>query len=135
MLPSTNIEMFGHPEALTGKSETRWVLTFSCTVAVMRTITHTFTTALWEMPTTAAAWVFVTLPAEASEAIRSTPRPPRPGFGSIRVRATVGASTWATSIFPDSTTGCYVLPVKKAVRAAEGIELGDTVGVTVEVLE
>jgi hypothetical protein len=97
--------------------------------------THTFSTDLWEMPTTAAAWVFVTLPAEASEAIKNTPRPPRPGFGSIRVSATVGGSTWATSIFPDSKTGCYVLPVKKSVRVAEGIGLGDAVQVTVEVLE
>lgn len=97
--------------------------------------THTFTTELWEMPTTAAAWVFVTLPAEASEAIGSMPRPPRPGFGSIRVRATIGTTSWATSIFPDSKSGCYVLPVKKSVRVTEGIGLGDTVGVSVEVLE
>ncbi|MCA0218009.1 MAG: DUF1905 domain-containing protein [Actinobacteria bacterium] len=97
--------------------------------------THTFSTALWEMPTTAAAWVFVTLPAEASEAIRSTPRPPRPGFGSIRVSATVGGSRWATSIFPDSKSGRYVLPVKKSVRKTEGIDVGDRVEVTVDVLE
>ena len=102
---------------------------------LMPPATHTFTTELWEMPTTAAAWVFVTLPAEASEAIGSMPRPPRPGFGSLRVRATIGDTTWATSIFPDSKTGCYVLPVKKSVRVTEGIGLGDTVGVTVEVLE
>ena len=102
---------------------------------LMPPATHTFTTELWEMPTTAAAWVFVTLPVEASEAIKSTPRPPRPGFGSIRVRATIGTTSWATSIFPDSKSGCYVLPVKKSVRATEGIGLGDTVGVSVEVLE
>ncbi|WP_370027863.1 DUF1905 domain-containing protein [Planotetraspora sp. GP83] len=27
---------------------------------------------------------------------------PRRGFGSMRVRVTVGGSTWKTSIFPDS---------------------------------
>lgn len=101
----------------------------------MEPATHTFTGDLWAMPTTAAAWVFVTLPGEASEAIGSMPRPPRPGFGSIRVRATIGDTTWATSIFPDSKSGCYVLPVKKSVRATEGIGVGDTLGVTVEVLE
>jgi hypothetical protein len=101
----------------------------------MQPATYTFTTALWEMPTTAAAWVFVTLPGEASEAIGSMPRPPRPGFGSIRVRATIGETSWATSIFPDSKTGCYVLPVKKSVRVAEGVGVGETVAVTVEVLE
>ena len=101
----------------------------------MRTSSYTFTTTLWEMSTTAAAWVFVTVPAEASEAIRSVPRPPRPGFGSIRVRASIGGTTWSTSIFPDSKVGCYVLPVKKSVRAAEGIERGDAARVTVEVLD
>lgn len=97
--------------------------------------TYTFTTGLWEMSTVATPWVFVTLPGEASEVIRSAPRPPRPGFGSLRVKATIGDTTWATSIFPDSKTGCYVLPVKKSVRVAEGLGLGDSVGVSVEVLE
>lgn len=63
------------------------------------------------------------------------PRPPRPGFGSIRVKVTLGASTWATSIFPESKSGCYVLPVKKAVRASEGVEVGDAVEVTIETVD
>ena len=96
--------------------------------------THTFTTALWEMPTTAAAWVFVTVPTAASEVIKSTPRPPRPGFGSIRVRATIGDTTWATSIFPDSKSGTYVLPVKRLVRDREGLSAGDDMEVHLEVV-
>ncbi len=96
---------------------------------------YTFTTELWEMESVMTAWVFVSLPAEASGVIRAVPRPPKPGFGSIRVTATLGGSTWPTSIFPDSKSGCYVLPVKKAVRTAEGVEIGDQVDVTVETLE
>ena len=42
----------------------------------------------------------------------------RRGFGSVRVRATIGSSTWTTSIFPASQAG-YVLPVKRPVRVAE----------------
>ena len=41
----------------------------------------------------------------------------------------------ATSIFPDSKQGSYVLPVKKAVRTAEGIEDGDDVEVALDVLD
>ena len=52
------------------------------------------------------------------------------GFGSVRVRVRVGGTAWETSVFPDSSTGCYVLPVKKAVRAAEGVEEGDDLAVT-----
>jgi Domain of unknown function (DUF1905) len=39
----------------------------------------------------------------------------------------VGATSWRTSIFPDSKTGAYLLPVKKAVRVAEHLEAGDQV--------
>ena len=45
------------------------------------------------------------------------------------MRATLGGSTWFTSIFPDKASGAYVLPVKKAVRRKEGVEAGDRVRV------
>jgi hypothetical protein len=38
----------------------------------------------------------------------------------------------ADPVFPASE--CFVLPVKKAVRAAEGVEAGDVVAVTLDVL-
>lgn len=81
------------------------------------------------------AWVFVTLPPGLSESIREVPRPPAPGFGSLRVVAQIGGTEWRTSIFPEAKTGCYVLPVKKAVRAAEGVSLGDLVTVNVELID
>lgn len=81
------------------------------------------------------AWVFVSLPLDLSESITEVPRPPAPGFGSLRVVARIGDTTWSTSIFPEAKTGCYVLPVKKAVRAAEGVSIGDTVSVSVELVD
>ncbi|MFE2109533.1 DUF1905 domain-containing protein [Kitasatospora sp. NPDC059463] len=83
----------------------------------------------------ADSWTFVSLPVEASEEIRDVAAGPRRGFGSLRVRVTLGGSAWQTSIFPDRTRGCYVLPVKRAVRTAEGLEPGDTTAVTVELLD
>lgn len=83
----------------------------------------------------ADSWTFVTVPADISEGVRELVAGPRRGFGSVRVRAAIGESRWATSIFPDSTKGCYVLPVKKAVRKAEGVEAGDTVQVAVEIVD
>ncbi|HEY0260673.1 MAG TPA: DUF1905 domain-containing protein [Lacisediminihabitans sp.] len=65
-------------------------------------------------------WFFVSLPADVSEEIAELPFPPR-GFGSVPVRASIGSSTWTTSIFPGAD-GRYVLPIKKSVRAAEGID-------------
>lgn len=75
------------------------------------------------------------LPAESSEDIRELVGGARRGFGSVRVRVTVGGTTWSTSIFPDSTQGCYVLPVKRAVRKAESLEVGDVAAVTVELVD
>ncbi len=82
----------------------------------------------------ADTWVFVSLPAGASEEIRDLAGGLRRGFGSLRVRATIGASTWRTSIFPGSQTA-YVLPVKRPVRAAEGLDVGDVATVTVELID
>lgn len=77
------------------------------------------------------SWTFVSLPAEASVEIREIAGVVPRGFGSVRVTVTIGTTTWKTSIFPGSN-GQYVLPIKKAVRAAEGLELGDTATVRVE---
>lgn len=92
-----------------------------------------FTAPLWEW-TARADWFFVTVPDEASADIREIPRMPR-GFGAVKVAVRVGGSSWSTSIFPDSKQGAYVLPVKKSVRAAEGLEEGEPVWVQLDVLD
>jgi hypothetical protein len=81
------------------------------------------------------SWTFVSLPAGPSEEIRERARGTPRGFGSVRVRATAGTSTWTTSIFPDSARGCFVLPVKRAIRTAEALQVGDTLTVTVELVD
>lgn len=78
------------------------------------------------------SWTFVSLPGEASEDIRELTAGPRRGFGSVRVKVTVGGSSWRTSIFPGQEG--YVLPIKQAVRNAEKIEAGDTAAVRVELI-
>ena len=55
------------------------------------------------------------------------------GWGSIKVRATVGDTSWETSIFPAKEMDGWLLPVKAAVRIAEGLVAGDLVTVVVEV--
>lgn len=89
-----------------------------------------FEAELWEHEGQ-GAWCFVTVPEEPSEDIRLSGAMPA-GFGSYRVEAAVGATVWRTSVFP--TSDCFVLPVKKAVRKAEGLEVGDAVAVTLDVL-
>ena len=80
------------------------------------------------------AWCFVSLPHEEADDIEA-----RAGiqtaFGSVRVEVTVGATTWRTSLFPDTTQATYVLPMKQAVRAAEGLAPGDTCEVRLRIVE
>ena len=76
-------------------------------------------------------WTFVNLPDDASAEVREIAGAIPRGFGSVRVTATIGSTTWKTSIFPGSS-GRYALPVKKAVRKAEALDIGDTVTVRVE---
>jgi Domain of unknown function (DUF1905) len=54
------------------------------------------------------------------------------GWGVIPVRATIGGTTFTTSLFPKE--GRFLVPVKDAVRKAEGLEVGEacTVELTVE---
>ena len=81
---------------------------------------------LWEhSPGDPGSWHFVTLPLELAEDIRVEAGPAR-GFGSVRVEARAGATTWRTSLFPEAGTGAFVLPVKKSVREAEGLYAGAT---------
>jgi hypothetical protein len=79
-------------------------------------------------------WTFASLPAAESEEIRDLAGGLRRGFGSVRVRATIGNSTWTTSIFPAGQAG-YVLPVKRQVRLAETLDVGDMATVTVELID
>lgn len=81
----------------------------------------------------AEAWIFVGLPASESEEIRDLAGGLRRGFGSLRVRATIGSSTWNTSIFPGKAG--YVLPVKRSIRVAEALDVGDTATVTVTLID
>ena len=73
-------------------------------------------------------WVLLTVPEDESEDIRDL-APNVGGFGSVRVRVSIGDSQWLTSVFPQRDNGPFVLPIKKPVRKAEGIDVGDRVDV------
>jgi hypothetical protein len=93
-----------------------------------------FTATLYRWPARNDVWVFAQLPEQLSQDLHDTPRP-RAGFGAVRVRVALGGSRWTTSVFPSSADGPYVLPVKKAVRTAEGVDVGDAVVIALEVVE
>mgnify|MGYP001765932489 CR=1 FL=1 len=57
------------------------------------------------------------------------------GFGSVKVNVTVGRTTWSTSLFPATSEESYILPVKAAVRKAEGLVEGEPVDVLLELVD
>lgn len=83
---------------------------------------------LW--PGEMGAWHFAGIPKEVSTAIKTAYQKPRRGFGAVPVMVTIGSTTWQTSIFPDSRSGCYILPLKAKVRTEENIFADDTVALT-----
>jgi Domain of unknown function (DUF1905) len=76
---------------------------------------------------------FVTVPEDESAALQATSALVTYGWGMIPVHARIGSTRWTTSLFPKD--GCYVVPLKDAVRRAEGIDVDHTVtlGLTVDV--
>ena len=101
------------------------------------TITHTGPLWRWTTPAAPAAWHFVTIDGEAGEALVATALMQRMeglsrGFGSIKVTATIGESSFKTSVFPSNELG-WLLPVMASVRKAEGVGEGDEVAVVLEV--
>ena len=79
------------------------------------------------------AWHFITLPEVARDAVKAEIEGiPRKGFGSVKVNVTIGKSTFSTSLFPAKEYGSYLLPVKAAVRRANGLQAGDSVTVAIE---
>lgn len=81
----------------------------------------------WRGP---APFVYVAVPAAASAELRSVSSAISYGWGVIPVSVTIGATTWRTSLFPKGDR--YLVPLKAAVRKAEGIGLGDAVSIRLE---
>lgn len=100
-------------------------------------LTHTGPLWRWTSSSGTGSWHFLTIDGEAGEALGATALMRRlersiGGFGSLKVTATIGDSTFRTSLFPSKSQG-WLLPVKASVRKAEGIGEGDEVAVVLEV--
>lgn len=82
----------------------------------------------WRGP---APFFFVTAPEEDSRELKAVSGAVTYGWGMIPVRAQIGATAWKTALFPKDDR--YLVPLKDAVRKAEGLGEGDEVHVVLEV--
>jgi hypothetical protein len=87
---------------------------------------------VWQYPG-AGGWHFLTLPQEESEIIKEAFSALIHGWGSLPVTVTIGQTVWKTSIFLDSKSGSYLLPLKAEVRKKEKIGIGDTITFSIEI--
>jgi hypothetical protein len=77
------------------------------------------------------SWFFVTIAGDVADHIRAGASGRSAAWGSVYVTATIGKTTWTTSVFPSKQVGGYMLPLKAKVRKAEAFGEGDTVTVRI----
>jgi len=75
---------------------------------------------------------FVTIDGDVAKALREASHRRAAAWGSVYVRATIGATQWRTAVFPSKDADGYVLSVKASVRKAEVIGEGDVVTVNLD---
>jgi hypothetical protein len=75
----------------------------------------------WRGP---APFHFISVPDDASAAVRAVASEVTYGWGMIPVRVRLGSSVWDTALWPKD--GRYVVPIKDAIRRAERLAVGDT---------
>ena len=79
----------------------------------------------WRGP---SPFYFVTVPPDESEELHTISELVSYGWGMIPVTANIGTTTWTTSLFPKNNA--YVVPLKRAVRDSEQLDVGDRVEIS-----
>lgn len=81
-----------------------------------------------------AAWHFVSLPKNISKHIKKEFGDMARRWGSLPVNVKINKTSWKTSIFPDSKSDTYILPIKLEVRKLEDIKSGDNINVSISLI-
>jgi hypothetical protein len=81
----------------------------------------------WRGP---APFYFLPTPVEVAEEIELYKRELTYGWGVIPAKVTIGTTTVTTSLIPRD--GSFYVPLKDAVRKPNGISLGDSINLVLE---
>ena len=105
------------------------------------TETLTFTGPLWRWTgASGGSWHFITITGTSADALSATALMRKfeglgRGFGSLKVSARIGEQAWQTSVFPQKEASgdqTWLLPVKAAIRKAEGLTEGEPATLTLQ---
>lgn len=78
-------------------------------------------------------WYFLDLPPDLARELDELFADQKRGFGSLPVEALINGVVWQTSIFPNSHSKTFMLPLKADVRRRAGLELGKTIQVNLQI--
>ena len=81
----------------------------------------------WRGP---APFYFLPTPVEVTEEIELYKRELTYGWGVVPAKVTIGKTTVTTSLIPRN--GSFYIPLKEAVRKPNGISLGDSIKLVLE---
>lgn len=85
-------------------------------------IKYSFSEKIWHHSST-GGWYFISLPKEMSKEIRNLLKSEEEGWGRLKAIAKIGKSYWKTSIWFDSKSETYLLPLKTEIRKMENIKI------------
>jgi Domain of unknown function (DUF1905) len=88
---------------------------------------------VWLYPGESGQWHFITIPKAETLRIHAQYGSRKRGWGSLPVDVTIGTVNWRTSIFPETKSGTFLLPIKASVRKQTGVCAEDLVTVLIQV--
>jgi hypothetical protein len=98
----------------------------------MTAFTYTMRSKVWA-DQQVAGWHFVTLPKKQSAEIYRLFEASKKARRPIPVLATVGRTSWKSSLYRIPDSGRYVLALRSDVRKKEGIQAGRVISYTIRV--
>ena len=79
-------------------------------------------------------WHFVSVNEKLSDQIQELFGHLSRGWRSLPVEVQIGETKWKTSIFYETSSRSYILPLKTKVRKAEDIKDGKTIDINLKIL-
>jgi hypothetical protein len=93
-------------------------------------IKYQFSADLWK-DKAEGGWYFVTLPQDYSDEIRNELQWQEEGWGRMKASAEINELNWDTSIWFDTKSKRYILPVKAVIRKKLSLKDGDKLEISV----
>jgi hypothetical protein len=101
-------------------------------------LSHSTTLARWQGDR--GTYHLISITGETAEAIAMHERlhrlefGARRGFGSVKVAARIGDTSWKSSVFPQNKSSEWILLISKKVMRAENLEMHHEVSVELELI-